>query len=102
MININNYILEKFKINKDIKNDDTPILIFDSKNKEIIGKFYSLQKANRVAKEYDKTYNYTGQKFIKSAKINTRFIVINYDNLTPEAKECINTWPEILDLDLII
>lgn len=98
MKKINNYILEKFKISKDIKEiKPKSILVFDTENELIFKRFDNEKDAQACADYYDRYSNH--KRVIKSEKRNYRFIVINLNNPSDGAKECIKEWPEILELE---
>ena len=95
MKKLNQYILEKFKISKNITNKEPNIIVFDTENCIVMKHFFNIDDAQQYADKYDKISG-AKKKIIKSSKHNLIFIVIDFDNLTPEAKECIKTFPDEL------
>lgn len=83
----------KYKIDR---TGQSKIIVFDTENSSIAHHFMNIEGAQRYADDFDEKTEAT-KKIIKSADHNLRFIVIDFDNLTPEAKECISEYREMFE-----
>ena len=97
MKSLKNYIFEsgetrKYHIDRDCKSN---IVVFDTENACISQYFTDVKGAQKYADDFDRISKAT-KKSIKSADHNLRFIVIDFDNLSPEAEECIKEFPDEL------
>jgi len=85
MKNIKEYILET-------KKDNFTCVVLDTENAFICAKFPKMEMAQYYADDMDKR-SQASKKIIKSAK-NLRFIPIDLNNLTSEAKEAMEKYPD--------
>lgn len=77
------------------KTNSSNIVVFDTENACFTRFFKDLKGAQKFADDFDRISNAT-KKVIKSSK-NLRFIVIDFNNLSKEAQECMNSYKEVFD-----
>ena len=105
MKNLNEYITEflgaetrKYHIDRECKSN---IIVWDTENATISHFFKDISGAQKYADDYDKISRAT-KKIIKSADHNLRYIVIDFDNLSKEAQDCIDMWDKEVEKDYIL